>query len=527
MKRRVVFHPLLFALYPVLELYFKTRSFQPFSGTLRAMAAMLVLSSLLYLLWQRLLKDWDWAAYAATLTLFALVYYGSIYQAFAEMGIIPGPERHHSLYFPVWVALLVLLGGPWVWRRLTRPELVTQFLNLMAVVAVTLSTGRVIWQTVTARPAPTEAVHASVGGADEAVSLAGTQTPDIYYIILDGYARADVLQTLYHFDNTPFVDFLRARGFYVAEQSRSNYMQTFLSMSSALNMGYLEGIPPDSLDRDAVTALIAGNRVRRLLQARGYRFITINSGYPLTSIGDADVFLSPDFGNVLSEFESLFLMRTSAMILLDAGVLHLPGAGYDAHRAVVEYAFAQLPEVPALPGPKFVYFHIVAPHPPFVLDRDGKPVTPAAPYAGLGDGNHFAGNPEEYRAGYIEKLLYVNRQLQQVVDAILAASSMPPIIILQADHGPGAYLDWESVERSCVWERISILNAYYLPGQDAGALLWPDITPANSFRVIFDAYFETQLGQLPDRVYYSRSHYPYDFTDVTASTLAPCVLPGK
>lgn len=31
------------------------------------------------------------------------------------------------------------------------------------------------------------------------------ETPDVYLIVLDGYARADVLEELYSFDNTPFL----------------------------------------------------------------------------------------------------------------------------------------------------------------------------------------------------------------------------------------------------------------------------------------------------------------------------------
>ena len=42
--------------------------------------------------------------------------------------------------------------------------------------------------------------------------------PDVYYVILDGYARADALATHYGYDNEPFLDALRERGFVVADQ---------------------------------------------------------------------------------------------------------------------------------------------------------------------------------------------------------------------------------------------------------------------------------------------------------------------
>ena len=64
--------------------------------------------------------------------------------------------------------------------------------------------------------------------------------PDIYYIILDAYGRSDVLQTTYGIDNSVFLSQLQELGFYVAECSMSNYAQTELSLSSSLNLNYLQ-----------------------------------------------------------------------------------------------------------------------------------------------------------------------------------------------------------------------------------------------------------------------------------------------
>ena len=51
-------------------------------------------------------------------------------------------------------------------------------------------------------------------------------------------------------------------------------------------------------------------------------------------------------------------------------------------------------------------------------------------------------------------------------------------------------------------ERISIFNAYYLPGH-ALQFLYDSITPVNSFRIIFDHYFGTNLGVLEDKTYFT------------------------
>jgi hypothetical protein len=57
--------------------------------------------------------------------------------------------------------------------------------------------------------------------------------PDIYYIVLDAYGRQDVLADLYNLDNRPFLDYLEGKGFYVASESHSNYMQTVFSIPAS------------------------------------------------------------------------------------------------------------------------------------------------------------------------------------------------------------------------------------------------------------------------------------------------------
>ncbi len=64
-------------------------------------------------------------------------------------------------------------------------------------------------------------------------------------------------------------------------------------------------------------------------------------------------------------------------------------------------------------------------------------------------------------------------------------SDTPPIIIIQGDHG-----FWSGVN-------LPILNAYHLPGE-AAELLYPTISPINTFRLIFDNYFGADMGRKAD-----------------------------
>jgi hypothetical protein len=121
-------------------------------------------------------------------------------------------------------------------------------------------------------------------------------------------------------------------------------------------------------------------------------------------------------------------------------------------------------------------------------------------------------------------MTFLNNALLPVIDSIIANSATPPIIILQGDHGPGMYTNWESVDETCLLERFSILNAYFLPGLD-NHVLYPGISPVNTFRLILGEYFNADLPLLQDKRFFSTRTTPYNFIDVTDMSEQPCTLP--
>ena len=91
---------------------------------------------------------------------------------------------------------------------------------------------------------------------------------------------------------------------------------------------------------------------------------------------------------------------------------------------------------------------------------------------------------------------------------------------MQGDHGPGLYLS-ETAASSCLYERYSILNAYYVPGIDPASIP-QDITPVNSFRWVFNDTFSTNFPLLPDRSYFASFTHFYDFQDVSEDIQPVC-----
>lgn len=348
--------------------------------------------------------------------------------------------------------------------------------------------------------------------------------PDIYYIVLDDYARSDILRELYGYDNSGFVEYLQQKGFIVPEHEHSNYIKTVLSVSSMLNLNYQDSFAPGLENAYfwwLLEPFIDHSAVRSFLQSLGYTTVSVSTNWSLTDNPTTDLYLHP-FPLILSDFEQYLLQITPLSVLKPMIRNFASVPTFETHRRIVNAAFESIEELPALPGPKFVFVHIISPHPPFIFDEMGNPIDPKSSF-GFSDASDFYGTKEEYRRSYVAQLQFVNGKLRTTIDAILKNSKTSPIIILQADHGSGMYVDFNSSADTCLKERFSPFSAYYLPGVDPAVI--PDtITPVNLFRIIFDQYFSTGLPLLENKQYFSSGIPIYRLEDVT-SRVGTCTMP--
>lgn len=537
MKKKIIFYPFLFALYPILGLYSRNLTEIPPMETVRPIFFSLLFTALFFGLFKLLLKDRERAAFLAC---FIVFFYSASELAYRviEGYLFKGlSESSHRVILIAATLMLLFLSSRAVWDKYmtaARRAVFLNYLNLVSVIVVLFPLFNIASFWIKAADDAPQPWSSYIGRDDPAAKLSATARPDIYYVILDGYGRADVLDALYAYDNSPFLNALAERGFFIGERSQANYLRTSLSITSALNMDYVNFTADlagaDSVNRIPMFELAGNNRARRLLEEAGYAFVLVDSGSAFTRFYDADVFLTP-FRTRPTLFEMWFYSTTALNALYEPELQITPAlleifplAGYSAHREFILSAFDQLAAAPKLPGPKFVFAHIIAPHPPFVLDAEGNPLRPNYPYV-TGNGASFVANVEAYKQGYIGQVEYLNRRVLDFVDAILKNSETPPVIIIQGDHGPGLLfmLNGDNLN-TCLWERASILNAYYFPEGGTG-LLYPSISPVNSFRAAFNAYFGTDFAMLDDRTWFSLFDVPYDFTEITDQARDPCAPP--
>jgi hypothetical protein len=337
---------------------------------------------------------------------------------------------------------------------------------------------------------------------------------DIYYIVLDSFGRSDVLEEEYGQPLSPFQTYLKSRGMYVAERAQSNYAQTFLSLSSTLNMTYLDGLAgvmgPTGESRAPLQMLIRHNALMKHAKQSGYRVIAIGSDYmPTSTFEAADVCYCDRYG--LREFEHAVAAMTPI-----AAFPPLERWTYRAHYRQVLHSFSAIEKASELPGKKFVFAHMLSPHPPFVLAPDGsfEPVV-AGPVI-FNDGDAFAGAPADYNAGYRRQVQFVTSRLQQIVDHLLSRPGPPPVIVIHGDHGPGSKLYWDDPQATNMRERLSIFAAYHFPGAEGD--LYPTITPVNAARLLSNRYLGGALPLLPDRSYFSTWDQPFDMIPASFDT---------
>jgi hypothetical protein len=332
--------------------------------------------------------------------------------------------------------------------------------------------------------------------------------PDIYWIILDGYERKDALQDHYGYDNSSFLDGLAKRDFIIPQCSESNYTLTGLSLSTTLNMDYLENISKQRMvDKSKLEFrlfgdLIAKSKVRRILENYGYKTVAFKTGFSFTEIRDASIFIQPPGKSfiedithpVLEDLEEEFFGTTMVKIVFDMPtpikkrIFSSVGNPSQTKYDLAMFNFDRLKDVPEIDGRKFVFAHFLTPHEPFVFNPDGT-------YT-------YYENTSE---GYKNSLTATNTEILGIVDQIIAKSTTPPIIILQGDH---AYSDNE---------KTKILNAYYLPGIDKDEVP-ENITPINTFRLILDHYLGLSYPLLKDTSFLSpNKQKPLDFVQADPS----------
>ena len=520
--KRFALYPFLFLLYVILIPLDRNMGQLDPSQALRPLLVLEISTAGLVFLLYLLVREWQYASYLVFMGFFYYFNFSSITRSIQDLLSIFLWTMDEKIFLAVYTGLFGILLFKKVWARLGGRGNMVLFLNILVVLWLLKPVSGFLLGFLR-ETNQIELTPEILFSAPTQTQLDCSETPDIYYIILDGYGRADMLKDLYGFDNQPFLKFLQDKGFYIADESFTNYIQTIYSIPAGLNFNYIETPAAGLSGQVYFSNLVRNNTIMGLLGECGYKTIAVESGFFFSDHPKVDIYLEESIGT--TEFEDLLLAGSPLDVMADELKLEPPEYSYEGHRQRILFSFEQLETLYQLDEPKFVFTHIVSPHPPFVFDKSGKPIDPKHAYY-IGDGDDFQGTFDDYLSGYREQVLFVNQRMEQVIESILENSSSAPIIIIQGDHGPGSRLVWDSPDQTCLWERTPIFNAYYLGGREKDSL-YASISPVNSFRVILNTLFGANLPLLPDDTYFTSHQLDRQAIDITAkrSSRANCSTP--
>jgi hypothetical protein len=532
-REKWLIHPFLIGIFPILFLYAHNISFIHIKEIIQPILVVIICTYILLLITKPFFKSRNKAGIISSIILLIFFSYQAIH---LKLLYWFGEENaKQSVLISVFTILVIAIAYFLIKSRSAFARL-TKAINFFSILLVLLPISEIIYLHIkryTLRPSA--AKNEPLVWKHRPLT---EQRPDIVYLVLDGYGRADILKKDYKVEIDGFTSFLKNEGFFIANASNSNYSRTIASLASSLNLDYIQNLPdyhPQKSNRE-LHKVVENSRLPQWLASENYNLFSFTSGiinHRMTGFATlvSPFKSSPPFTEVIVNLTPLKLLEDNALLyreysyfksILFKHPVQEPSLNYSPGLNYYEETLYILKHLPTFIGqdkPSFVFADIFIAHPPFVFSKNGSyqkpnPLIPNVVF----DGNLFTDiHPEGKKAyieGYRNQVEYLNQRLQEMIIHLKQKMTRPTIIILQGDHGPGANYHQKDYNKTNLKERFGIMNAIYVPNQSK--VLFPkNLTPVNTFRIILNHYFKSNLELLPNRQFYSPIHEPANFVDVT------------
>jgi Sulfatase len=356
------------------------------------------------------------------------------------------------------------------------------------------------------------AVAASADRMEFLHSIAFRQKPNVYFMILDAYGRADTLKLALGFDNKGFLGELERLGFFIPRHSVSNYPATNASVGSMLSLDYPEAAKTLDPDVSSFRRELRGtNPVVEKFKAEGYRYILMPAGIwtKIDCGGEEDLCLEKtrplEMERALTSLTPIPVLQLLPHGSPFSGWLAPAPGDYLEPNDVFGLFGGQMR---ALQRPFFMMVHFAGIH-DGIYNEDCSKGTPASPV--LYDSDSIS--------RYTASVNCTNRQVLDLATRIVAEDP-DAIILLTGDHGPyvkppGVPVQPGEAVRPFTWgantpenyrNMFGTMTALRFPASCNG-LLSDHHYAVNNFRVVFACLGNTEIKLLEDRAYY---FYHYD-----------------
>ncbi len=318
---------------------------------------------------------------------------------------------------------------------------------------------------------------------------------DIYILMLDMYPGSKALEKFTGFDNSDFTNELRKRGFYVFDDIYSNYNKTAISIPSMLNMDYPENAGHKNRWDAVNNALIF-----KLAKESGRKNIYFNHSAFFRLIKPTDTKIISIISIKFYENELKNTYNNSLIYTICHNYI------WDkikiGENAELKPFLVLKNSVVSDNSKKFVFAHIMMPHPPYLFDENGKKRTNTHEIYEGWEKSKLAVNKESF----ISYLKYTNKEALDFIDYAIKHSDKPPVILITGDHGIRAneYKNWKEHINEAMANKFEIyLNfatfaAYYNPDDDKKRIKKAK-SIVNLYRLFSNEMFNTKYDMLPDK----------------------------
>ena len=382
-------------------------------------------------------------------------------------------NTHYFLLLCLITGILILLTRR---RSILGLKKFSQYLSFIFLALIIYEAGSLLYKSLTAQ----KQLSLQLEGVPEFSSWNGGPKPDIYFLLFDEYQGDKGLQDLFGFRDQGPGTMLRKKGFRVLNDPRSNYNYTFYSVPSMLNMAYLN-YSDQKIDYDlrrvikSVDYLGEKSPFLDQLNRQGYTIVN-HSFFRLYNKP------SPHPNLVVPKDGYSAIYSRSLPGWAQEDLLHF--IPFNAVQRVFHTYFYQVflynqdvlrgmeTTIDAPPSsPKFVYCHLLLPHPPILTDSIGNLKNIRAAMYEIN--RRQSTLPSSY-AGYIR---YSNLVLEQLVTRIQLKDSNA-VIIFASDHGFRSYPDRQS-------DVFNNQCAVYIPGNKYDGFR-DDLSLVNLLRLVLN-----------------------------------------
>ncbi len=313
--------------------------------------------------------------------------------------------------------------------------------------------------------------------------------PDIYFLVFDEYASSLCLKNDLGYDNSQLDSFFISKQFRIQKNSSANYNLTPFSVSSILNMSYINGINPESItseDYARCNKLIRENELIKYLSSGGYSIIN----YSLFDIAHNPSPVSQNFlplkarlitdrtlwGRIEKDILWNFLFGKFEIKWLTKGGEYF----YEKNNNKLINLLKKESERKTN-HPRFIYAHFNMPHQPYYFDKNGK----------HNEKEKLMRSPGSDKSLYLGYVGYTNTKIRELVNSILKNANGEAVITIMGDHG---FRDDKKMPQHVFLQNQ---NAVYLPHKNYN-LFYDSISGVNQFRVLINTLFKQNVPMLKD-----------------------------